>query len=139
MEQLVARRAHNPKVARSSRVPATKEEGCQNWQPFLFFSQVDQVKMFQVYLLYSEKFNKIYIGFTSNLIERLKSHNELGTKGYTIKFRPWELIYTETFSEKNLALKREKELKTSRGRAFCRIEVEKYMSNKSLSSYQSKD
>ena len=24
MEQLVARRAHNPKVARSSRVPATK-------------------------------------------------------------------------------------------------------------------
>ena len=26
MEQLVARRAHNPKVARSSRVPATKEE-----------------------------------------------------------------------------------------------------------------
>ncbi len=25
MEQLVARRAHNPKVARSSRVPATKE------------------------------------------------------------------------------------------------------------------
>ncbi|MFN5416484.1 MAG: GIY-YIG nuclease family protein [Flavobacteriia bacterium] len=95
--------------------------------------------MFQVYLLYSEKFNKIYIGFSSNLIERLKSHNELGTKGYTVKFRPWELIYTETFSEKNLALKREKELKTSRGRAFCWSEVEKYMSNKSLGSYQSKD
>ncbi len=29
MEQLVARRAHNPKVARSSRVPATKENGNQ--------------------------------------------------------------------------------------------------------------
>ncbi len=26
VEQLVARRAHNPKVARSSRVPATEEE-----------------------------------------------------------------------------------------------------------------
>ncbi len=26
VEQLVARRAHNPKVARSSRVPATKQD-----------------------------------------------------------------------------------------------------------------
>ncbi|MGL2988410.1 GIY-YIG nuclease family protein [Flavobacterium sp. RSSA_27] len=41
---------------------------------------------FVVYILYSKKFNKNYIGFTSNLIERFKSHNVLGTKGYTIKF-----------------------------------------------------
>ncbi|WP_084163758.1 GIY-YIG nuclease family protein [Olivibacter sitiensis] len=29
---------------------------------------------FTVYALYSEKHDKIYIGFTSNLAERLKSH-----------------------------------------------------------------
>jgi putative endonuclease len=75
--------------------------------------------MFTVYLLYSSKFNKIYIGFTSNLEERIKSHNELGTKGYTLKYRPWTIIYTETFQDKSSAMKREKELKSSRGRAFC--------------------
>lgn len=75
--------------------------------------------MFTVYLLYSSKFNKIYIGYTSNLEERIKSHNELGTKGYTTKYRPWTIIHTETFEDKSTAMKREKELKSSRGRTFC--------------------
>ena len=48
---------------------------------------------FVVYILYSEKFNKNYTGFTSNLIERLKSNNYLETKGYTLKFRPWIVIH----------------------------------------------
>ncbi len=75
--------------------------------------------MFTIYLLYSETFDKIYIGYTSNLSERLKSHNELGTKGYTLKYRPWTLIYTEVLADKQSSLRREKELKSSRGRAFC--------------------
>ena len=44
---------------------------------------------FVVYILFSEDYGKTYIGFTSNLIERFKSHNYLSKKGYTIKFRPW--------------------------------------------------
>ncbi|MEO0508146.1 MAG: hypothetical protein AAF090_18465 [Bacteroidota bacterium] len=39
---------------------------------------------------------------TSNLIARFKSHNELGTKGWTIKFRPWEVIHLEVFSYKSI-------------------------------------
>ena len=50
--------------------------------------------MYKVYVLYSESYNKIYIGFTGNLEARLISHNELATKGWTIKYRPWVLIYT---------------------------------------------
>ncbi|WP_326936105.1 GIY-YIG nuclease family protein [Flavobacterium sp. PL11] len=34
---------------------------------------------FIVYILYSKKFNQNYTGFTSNLIERFKSHNLLAT------------------------------------------------------------
>jgi putative endonuclease len=79
--------------------------------------------MFTVYVLFSEKFNKIYIGYTSDLEQRFKSHNELGTKGWTIKFRPWKIVYTEKFETKSSALIREKELKTSRGRAFIRNEI----------------
>ncbi|HEY4655435.1 MAG TPA: GIY-YIG nuclease family protein [Cyclobacteriaceae bacterium] len=40
--------------------------------------------MFTVYALYSPSFNKLYIGYTTNLENRLRSHNELATKGYTI-------------------------------------------------------
>jgi putative endonuclease len=55
--------------------------------------------MYKIYILYSSAYNKIYIGYTSNLDARLLSHNELRTKGWTIKYRPWELLYTEIFEE----------------------------------------
>ncbi|OAQ38626.1 endonuclease [Pedobacter psychrophilus] len=74
--------------------------------------------MFKVYALYSEKYNKIYIGFTSNLEQRLTSHNELATKGYTIKYRPWKLIHQEGFETKSEAMQREKQLKSAKGREF---------------------
>ncbi|MBN8702381.1 MAG: GIY-YIG nuclease family protein [Bacteroidetes bacterium] len=74
--------------------------------------------MFTVYILYSDLHHKIYIGYTSNMQERLLSHNQLATKGYTIKFRPWRIIHTETFDTKAIAMKREKELKSAQGRKF---------------------
>ena len=74
--------------------------------------------MFTVYVLYSRTYNKIYIGYTSNLNQRFRSHNELSNKGWAIRFRPWEIVYTEIFEEKKLAMRREKELKTSTGRSF---------------------
>ncbi|RKY53390.1 MAG: hypothetical protein DRP89_06275 [Candidatus Neomarinimicrobiota bacterium] len=48
--------------------------------------------MYTTYVLYSEKYDKIYIGFTSNLEGRLLAHNELSTKGWTVRFRPWRLF-----------------------------------------------
>jgi len=74
--------------------------------------------MFQVYVLYAASSKKIYIGFTSNLEQRILSHNVLGVKGWTIKYRPWEVIYTETFEAKAAAMTREKELKTGKGREW---------------------
>jgi putative endonuclease len=74
--------------------------------------------MFKVYVLYSSFFDKIYIGYTADLPARLTSHNELGHKGWTIHYRPWVLVYTEEFEHKSDAMKREKQLKTGKGRAF---------------------
>jgi putative endonuclease len=74
--------------------------------------------MYQVYVLYSENYQKIYIGMTSNLEARLKSHNELGTKGWTIKYRLWVIIYTEEMKTKQEALVRERQLKSAKGREF---------------------
>ena len=79
--------------------------------------------MYTVYILYSKAYNKIYVGCTSNLEIRFKSHNELGTKGWTIKFRPWEIVYTEEFDSKKEALDREKQLKGGKGREWIRKEI----------------
>ncbi|MBO6794229.1 MAG: GIY-YIG nuclease family protein [Balneolaceae bacterium] len=74
--------------------------------------------MFKVYALYSPGYHKIYIGFSSDLESRMRSHNELGTKGWTIKYRPWEIVFTESFASKSEAMKRERELKTAKGREY---------------------
>ncbi len=74
--------------------------------------------MISTYVLYSPTYNKIYIGSTANLEARFKSHNELGTKGYTLKFRPWELLHYENFSTKAEAMQREKQLKSHVGRDY---------------------
>ena len=76
--------------------------------------------MYLVYALYSVNFDKIYIGFSSDPEKRLLSHNDERNTGWTSKYRPWEIIYTEEFENKTEALKREKQLKTSRGRSFIR-------------------
>lgn len=76
--------------------------------------------MSYVYVLKSRRFDKIYIGFTSNLNNRIETHNHLKNKGWTKSFMPWELIYYEEYTSKSKrdALKREKQLKTAQGRKF---------------------
>ena len=74
--------------------------------------------MFFVYALYSETHNKIYVGYSSDPEKRLLSHNDVRNKGWTGRFRPWKLIYTERCDSKTEALKREKQLKSAKGRRF---------------------
>lgn len=74
--------------------------------------------MFTVYVLYSKAFNKIYVGYTADITNRLLSHNELATHGYTMRYRPWIIAFTETFDTKKEALIREKQLKSGKGREF---------------------
>ena len=78
------------------------------------------IAMFYVYALYSKDFDKIYIGFTSDLNARLNAHNHESNTGWTSKFKPWILFYNEEFMNKSDAMKREKQLKSSRGRVFIR-------------------
>jgi putative endonuclease len=70
--------------------------------------------MHNVYFIKSTiKDNWIYVGSTSNLERRLEQHNKgevKSTKGY----RPFILIYTETFLSINEARRREKEIKMKR-------------------------
>ena len=74
--------------------------------------------MYTVYVLYSPKYDKIYIGYSSDVQTRFKFHNELARKGWTIRFRPWIIAHSEDFDAKTEALKREKQLKSAAGRRF---------------------
>lgn len=80
--------------------------------------------MFTVYVIKSTSTGKIYIGQTKDLDARLKRHNgELKTKlgSYTkLNKGPWLVIHKEEFPTRAEAVKREKELKSYKGREFIR-------------------
>jgi len=73
-----------------------------------------------VYILYSEKYGKTYTGFTSDLINRMRSHNQFATKGFTYRYRPWTVAYLEWFSTKKEAMERERFLKSGQGREWVK-------------------
>ena len=73
---------------------------------------------FVVYILHSDTYNKIYIAYNSNLIQRFYSHNSLATKGHTKSYSPWKVIYVQFFESKKVALAREKFLKSGVGRKW---------------------
>ncbi|MFC2151156.1 GIY-YIG nuclease family protein [Bacteroidota bacterium] len=66
--------------------------------------------MFYVYILYSEKLSKYYIGQTNNLVERIKRHNS-GKGNYTSKGVPWKMVWNGSKETRPEALKLEKKLK----------------------------
>lgn len=53
----------------------------------------------------------IYTGWTTDIERRLKAHNSGKGAKYTRGRLPVELVYSEEFSEKALAMKREAEIK----------------------------
>jgi len=76
---------------------------------------------FAVYVLYSESADRLYIGFSSNSIERFRWHNGLSKKGFTLSHRPWKMIHVEFFCTKKDAMLREKQLKGGQGRSWIRV------------------
>ena len=72
---------------------------------------------YYIYILKSLTTGKLYTGSTQNLEARLKAHND-GLSPYTKGRGPWELLYSEEFPSRSEALKREKFLKTGKGRDF---------------------
>ncbi|PIX74527.1 excinuclease ABC subunit C [Candidatus Roizmanbacteria bacterium CG_4_10_14_3_um_filter_33_21] len=76
--------------------------------------------MFYVYLLRSNKDNRIYTGFTSNLRRRISEH--FNKENYTtLRMEDVELIYYEAFTNKCDALEREDYLKTTKGKRTIKL------------------
>jgi putative endonuclease len=63
-----------------------------------------------VYILYSEKWKRYYVGITNDLVDRLKRHNNgqsLSTKGGV----PWKIIYKIECEDKSAAMSLETKIK----------------------------
>ena len=74
--------------------------------------------MHYVYLIESSGGNR-YVGFTTDLRQRLLDHNE-GRLRNTARYRPWRLITYLGFSSKKQALAFEHYVKSGSGHAFAR-------------------
>ncbi len=67
--------------------------------------------MYRVYVLYSPKYNKIYIGQTEDIERRLIEHNNGLLSTYAKRYKLWKIIYTEKYATRSEAIRREKQLK----------------------------
>jgi putative endonuclease len=75
-----------------------------------------------VYVLWSHKLKKRYVGFTFDLQKRLSQHNH-GKSSFTKKGIPWIIIYSEEYLTESEARKREKFLKSGVGRKFLDLKL----------------
>jgi len=73
--------------------------------------------MYYVYVLWSDKLRKRYIGFTDNIERRLKEHNA-GKTPFTKSGIPWTFIYSEKYPDKYSTRTRELFLKSGQGRKY---------------------
>jgi putative endonuclease len=68
-----------------------------------------------VYILFSETKDRFYIGYTSNLKERIIRHNQK-SKGFTGNTNDWRVVYVEKYKTKELAQQRELQIKNWKSR-----------------------
>ena len=68
--------------------------------------------MHYVYVLKSIAYDRLYIGSTQNIEQRILRHNAGRTESIKA-YLPYQLIYSECYQNKTDALKREKQIKGS--------------------------
>ena len=64
-----------------------------------------------VYILASGHYGTLYIGVTSNLLQRLVQHRERTFAGFTSRYAVHRLVHFEMFGDMDRAILREKQLK----------------------------
>jgi len=74
--------------------------------------------MFYVYIIYSQKLDKFYIGYTSNIQMRIHQYHNQGRSKFTSRGIPWEFSYSESFETEIEAVQREKQIKRMKSRKY---------------------
>ncbi len=69
-----------------------------------------------VYILYSKRIDKYYVGKTENVDKRTEYHNSEFNKIWTNRGKPWELVQTLEFENSTLTSKAEHFIKKQKSR-----------------------
>jgi putative endonuclease len=98
------------------------QEGEQNPnQQWLGFFVLNSFVMHLVYILYSQKINRFYIGYTANLDLRLGFHlNDNQTRKFTYKADDWEFQFSIECDAKQQALLIEKHIKAMKSKVYIK-------------------
>ena len=83
----------------------------------------DYVLCIFVYILFSLRDKRLYVGSTGNLKKRLREHTQ-GEVRSTQNRRPLKLVYYEVYQDRADAQRREKYLKGGNGRASLKIQLQ---------------
>ena len=81
--------------------------------------------MYYVYVLEEIDSKKLYIGFSTNLRQRIKTHDSKQVR--STKYGNYKLIYYESYLHKADALGREKFLKGGSGRKYIHKQLRHYL------------
>ncbi|WP_215226760.1 GIY-YIG nuclease family protein, partial [Echinicola shivajiensis] len=77
------------------------------------------MSIFKVYILYSKSIDTFYIGFSSDLSQRIDQHREHGIKGsFTNRAEDWELYFSLTCTSESQARSIERHLKKNKSRKY---------------------
>ena len=87
------------------------------------------MKFYYVYILYNKEKNFIYIGYSENLRSRIVAHNK-GESKSTKHYKPLELIHYEAYRNKKDAKRREKYLKSNKGKTTLMTMLKEYFKEK---------
>ena len=72
---------------------------------------------FCIYILYSSKVDKYYVGESEDVNARLKSHLS-GISKFTSIADDWKLVYSEEYETRTEAVRREREIKKKKSRKY---------------------
>ncbi|NRB51605.1 MAG: GIY-YIG nuclease family protein [Saprospiraceae bacterium] len=87
-----------------------------------------------VYILYSRQLDRYYIGYCSMSVEDRLSKHLSNHKGYTGRAKDWEICYTESYSTRQAAYRRERALKRWKSRKRIEDLISQYQENSSVGS-----
>ena len=74
--------------------------------------------MHVVYILHSEKINRYYMGYSSNLDLRMQFHENAEVRKYTYKADDWTLFFLINCQSKSQALAIENHIKAMKSKAY---------------------
>ena len=71
-----------------------------------------------IYILHSDKIDRYYVGYSSNLDERLNFHENSKKRKYTYNAKDWRLYYTIECQTKSLGLAIERHIKRMKSKVY---------------------